>query len=683
MSKDPKKHDLLPTPTPGRVEISKGDADEALAGASAAVAEAMAAGGGGGLGGEGGAGGMMAEFLSPYEAEHFIQELRTFTLEEVGGREWMAQHERLERLNFQAHQSAKAHSDEFILEAVLTFDKLETLVHDLLLIEAWREEVFPRLAARVPEKAASKCYFVLYHEATVLNLLEVFLYHEHAAEAMGEALLELIDYCMRKIVRLHCRPRDEVEKVFFVPAKELAAQLERESVEEGLLRHRRRIDFSVGVTTASVLRCICGHASKECMPVGVLTRLLDTHDCIVALVPLIEYPPWTFRNAAGKWFKYEEQKWVATEPEDLLKLTKTEGQMWLSLFHLMCDGECRKRYVFNGFRKEQVLRVRKYLNDVMLDQLPVLADVQRYMDELAIMQTPSAHDAAGGKSALLMECVPVLRAGIVGRRGEAEWAAVADGALAGAFDEATATTEMKSLAALYSMDGVEELMDTAGAGGVAASNLAEKHAHLVTVSVTVIGIDGKELAGVPAAHYRWDGQPEVVSVAEGGAEWARRKVVRVAADGTDWATPPCDDARVPFDATVRVRAIFASGATAELDSESLALPTFSHKTRSPAEASGRVAVPVPAEGEGALPKAQWRQIGSLTTTEQIVQVQLLRAENTKSTVKDPAAPQHVLLNGYTLGTVFVSTMMKRAPQQEADKILAGLQGSGSKVQELS
>lgn len=118
---------------------------------------------------------------------------------------------------------------------MLTFDKHEMLCHDLLLIEAWCEEVFPRLAARVPEKAASKGYFVLYREATVLNLLAVFLYH--ACEAMGEVLLELIDYCMGKIVRLHCRPRDEVEKVLSVPAKELAAQLE---TVRGSHRLRRR-----------------------------------------------------------------------------------------------------------------------------------------------------------------------------------------------------------------------------------------------------------------------------------------------------------------------------------------------------------------------------------------------------------------------------------------------------------
>lgn len=52
-------------------------------------------------------------------------------------------------------------------------------------------------------------------------------------------------------------------------------------------------------------------------------------------------------------------------------------QVWLAMYHLMCEEECRKRYHFNSMRKNNILRVRKYLNDVLLDQLPVLAAVQR------------------------------------------------------------------------------------------------------------------------------------------------------------------------------------------------------------------------------------------------------------------------------------------------------------------
>ena len=55
----------------------------------------------------------------------------------------------------------------------------------------------------------------------------------------------------------------------------------------------------------------------------------------------------------------------------------TRWQIWLAMYHLMCEEECRKRYHFNSMRKENILRARKYLNDVLLDQLPVLAGVQR------------------------------------------------------------------------------------------------------------------------------------------------------------------------------------------------------------------------------------------------------------------------------------------------------------------
>ena len=102
--------------------------------------------------------------------------------------------------------------------------------------------------ARVPEKAASKGYSVLFHEATMPNMQGPSLNHEHACNVMGGApLLELIDFCMRKIARLHYRPRDEVEKVLFVPAKELAAQM-------GTVRGSRRLRRRPACPLARVLR---------------------------------------------------------------------------------------------------------------------------------------------------------------------------------------------------------------------------------------------------------------------------------------------------------------------------------------------------------------------------------------------------------------------------------------------
>ena len=38
----------------------------------------------------------------------------------------------------------------------------------------------------------------------------------------------------------------------------------------------------------------------------------------------------------------------------------------------------------DDFRKESVLRVRRYMNDILLDQLPILRDLQRVLDELSM-----------------------------------------------------------------------------------------------------------------------------------------------------------------------------------------------------------------------------------------------------------------------------------------------------------
>ena len=55
-----------------------------------------------------------------------------FDLQDVGNKAWLEQHGQIEKLNQQAHASARDKSDEFVLEAFLTFDKSATLIYDLI-----------------------------------------------------------------------------------------------------------------------------------------------------------------------------------------------------------------------------------------------------------------------------------------------------------------------------------------------------------------------------------------------------------------------------------------------------------------------------------------------------------------------------------------------------------------------
>ena len=109
----------------------------------------------------------------------------------------------LQRLNHQAHASAQASSDDFILSAMLTFSKLKLLVAELVAIETWRERLLPAVIAQLEHRGADasavalQLYMVLFHEATLANLLEVFLYHGYAVEVR---ILSCARDCLHRVM---------------------------------------------------------------------------------------------------------------------------------------------------------------------------------------------------------------------------------------------------------------------------------------------------------------------------------------------------------------------------------------------------------------------------------------------------------------------------------------------------
>eukprot|EP01038_Epipyxis_sp_PR26KG_P014581 gene14581-19582_t len=407
--------------------------------------------------------------VDPAETERFVELLRKFDINDVGSGQWMEQHRMLEKLNLQAHQNAISNSDEYVLEAFLTFNKFEFLIHDLLLIEAWKEKVYPLIVDELAPRNQMRLYFILYHEATVINLLEVFLYHKHICEHGGEKILELVDYVGRKLTRLNsnCHTLRNQEELFqnstanssteekTAAAVQLASSLASRTPLEELNHHFMEIDFRVCISAVSVARFICEHA--DVLPLSVISRITDTHDMIILIIPLIENPPWTRRiSSTGKWQKLIDHKWSEVKPIDLLKITKLEGQPWIALYHLLAKQIFRERYFLNSFRKGQVLRVRKYMNDVLLDQLPFLADIQRYMDELSITDVPEPHSMIGGNSVFMFQQVAAMQEAIV--KGK-KWNEVAAYQLANIFMMTDKTDkDLIKMAELYS-DGLEGVED--------------------------------------------------------------------------------------------------------------------------------------------------------------------------------------------------------------------------------
>lgn len=49
------------------------------------------------------------------------------------------------------------------------------------------------------------------------------------------------------------------------------------------------------------------------------------------------------------------------------------------------EPEVRNKYQFNEYRKSNLLRLKKFMNELLLDQIPILTPMLRALEELSIM----------------------------------------------------------------------------------------------------------------------------------------------------------------------------------------------------------------------------------------------------------------------------------------------------------
>ncbi len=102
---------------------------------------------------------------------------------------------------------------------------MPVLIHELITVELWRDKVFPQLFKIDFEpkntfvmylivsfdfvvypsifKVIFECSILskkkLYHEATLVNLLETVLYHQDVCQSLEDSIFDLVDYCHRKM----------------------------------------------------------------------------------------------------------------------------------------------------------------------------------------------------------------------------------------------------------------------------------------------------------------------------------------------------------------------------------------------------------------------------------------------------------------------------------------------------
>jgi zinc finger MYND domain-containing protein 10 len=294
----------------------------------------------------------------------------------------------------------------------------------------------------------------MYHEATVTNILELFLYHRTAAECCEETLVELIDYCYRKFTALNIKwenmPDSQRNKAPLTTySKE---DLEGLNPEKDIDRQYAEIEFTCAMTCLSLIRFITDH--MEGLPASIIHQLMENCDIPLSIVPILEYRPWFREDEKGNQEKFEDNKWTLMKQQDQGRISKQEGQIWLTIYNLFMTQASNQKYELTTFRKANLLRLKKFMNEVLLDQLPLLAPMLRGFEEMSLMPDNNIKST----SSFIVEVLPELRAKIYNNR---NWKTIAMQQMSTYFrpDTKQAKEDLDRMMKLYSSDVFEDFMD--------------------------------------------------------------------------------------------------------------------------------------------------------------------------------------------------------------------------------
>ena len=378
------------------------------------------------------------------EAESFVESLQKFQIKAIGSDKWELQRAHVEKLNIQAVVDATNLVEESIKELLLTHDKIPTLIHEIVALDLWKRNVLPVIFDMTFNAETSfPAYVVMFYEATLVGLLEVLLYHSECCEAAGDTLHDLLQYCQGKLVWLIAGEEDwhaiSTETTDITDPK------------EELRKRHKKISFNVALKCVAIVRYI-GEHSKD-VSLGITTRVLNTYDFPAIFAGLIDSPPWVFRQDDGQWLKYDNNKWNPASHEEVKNVSKLEGQLWIGMLQFLMSEHCQPNYQLNSSNQAAILKIRAHFHPRVLDALPALLDLQRYLEELSLISTPSS------KPPLILEQVPQFYTDLETKcRGK--WADLAKKHYTDIFcmSKERLKKQADTFAATYDMDVMSELL---------------------------------------------------------------------------------------------------------------------------------------------------------------------------------------------------------------------------------
>ncbi|KAH8315709.1 zinc finger MYND domain-containing protein 10 homolog [Drosophila kikkawai] len=335
----------------------------------------------------------MVNFVYPEELYLFVESIRPFQVRDVGTSKWLEVHEMVIKLSQQAALELAQNREEEVKEFLISRDKLRLLIHEAYCVTLWKTRVLPHLLEIDPNPQATfLIYTVLYHEASVVALLDMCLYHPSGCETLQESVMDLVDYCAQavaQVIGLVSMGYHENESKMDVD----------EAVLTELERQKRDLIYKIGLRCISILNYLADNLAL--FHLSAARRMLVTHDIPWLMVDVLCFRPWQRKTSKGLQ-KFIDEKW--TNVEDSAKIVKPEAQAWFCVRQLLLNAQAMENYALNEARCQQLSKLLGLMHETLLDQLPPLIDLKQFLSRLTL-----SGNTASKQQTLLLEDVPQIQ----------------------------------------------------------------------------------------------------------------------------------------------------------------------------------------------------------------------------------------------------------------------------------
>ncbi|KAL7677558.1 hypothetical protein ACOME3_003802 [Neoechinorhynchus agilis] len=297
-----------------------------------------------------------------------LHSIRQFRISEFGSEAWFKQFVVILKTTNEAVCIAKSGSSldnvSLVLEA-----RMEILLHELITAEVWRVHVFGSMIShQIYPETITVLAVSFYYECILANLLETILFH--AENVNREALkFDLIDYCHR------CLIVNDVPKSVPRMLQEILRQLKK-------FRKLRKIK------ALTIMGCLTQNLRQ--IGVAAINKMLVDFDFPMLILRALDQKVWIGVNKDTKEVKeYIDGNWRPYNPH---RINKIEAQCWMALFSLVTSSDFLQKYPLDVVRIESLQKAcNHHLNQYLLDQLPFLEHLKRFILELSLISPTSCN----------------------------------------------------------------------------------------------------------------------------------------------------------------------------------------------------------------------------------------------------------------------------------------------------